>query len=46
MSAGDPNKKGEKPIRSTDHLNTSFFIVDPGDDAQTTICSLGESRVG
>jgi hypothetical protein len=28
------------------YLNTGFFIIDPGNDAQATICCFGESRIG
>jgi hypothetical protein len=28
------------------YLNIGFFIIDPGNDAQTTVCCSGESRIG
>jgi len=46
----DSHKHGRKQkvniIIRNNYLNTTFFIVDPGDDAQTTICGLGKSSVG
>jgi hypothetical protein len=28
------------------YLNTGFFIIDPENDAQATICCFGESHIG